>query len=330
MTAEDIVKFVKENEMLKVSVLEKKAGIPSRSLFNAIKNGTSLKDEYVRKLVEILKPMGLQSNKDKTNIISILNNKGGVGKTTLSVNLGCGLARLGAKVLIIDIDPQGNASQHIGYDLQYEEEELKDCLVNKSSYKDVVRSYKHNENVKILPTSLNLETAVSEIEAMNVRKYYALDDLINKIDEKFDYILIDCLPSLSSIFILNALMASNKVLIPMHTDRFNATGFKNIIKSVKDVKQLNPALDILGIVITLTENTALHKSFLASLQSSNFKVFDTMIRKNVAIKEAQNERVDVYTYNDEYKKTRNKSRDYNGALDYMELSKEIKDYVEKV
>lgn len=243
-----------------------------------------------------------------TKIISILNHKGGTGKTTTTLNLGKALNLLGYKVLLIDLDAQANLSQSLGV-----EEETLTISESFSSKIDQLPIKEIGETFHLVPASLDLSAVEAGLYA-NINSYFRLKSLISPIDDSYDYILIDCPPSLG-IFTQNALIASDRVLVTVQAQYLALKGLNTVYDLVVTIKEkLNPLISIQGLVVTQTNHTKLGKDILTTLRKSfNQKVYSTTIRQNVAIAEASAHRKDIFSY----------SPESFGAIDYMNLAKEI-------
>ena len=186
-------------------------------------------------------------------ILSIFNNKGGVGKTTSAVNLAAELGRKGNRVLIIDLDPQCNATGYIGG--HYPPSEGSYGLLQGE---DVSVSLTQYDNLWIIPASINLISLEEETEIDNTTKSRLRDYLYSK-DDRFDFVILDCPPSLGLITI-NALVASDSILIPIKVGKFDLDGFETLFNTVNAVKvDLNPSLEILGVFVTMYRNINFYK-----------------------------------------------------------------------
>jgi chromosome partitioning protein len=243
-------------------------------------------------------------------IISISNHKGGVGKTTSSLNIGAGLQKLGKKVLLIDLDPQANLTTSAG--IQRNETTIYDYIVKK---KDTVRPIQVLKNLDIIPSTLDLSAAEIELSSETAREYILQELVIEPMREIYDYIIIDCPPALG-LLTINGLTASDKVLIPLQAHYLAMQGISKLIEIVKKIQaRLNKKLVIGGVFIThYDKRKTLNRDVLASVQT-HFKelVFSTVIRDNITLAEAPLKGLDIFRYNSSS----------HGAEDYLELTKEI-------
>lgn len=217
-------------------------------------------------------------------IIAVLNQKGGVGKTTTTINLAAYLAKSGHNVLIVDSDPQGNSSSGLGIDKQQLNSTLYDVLFGKIDAQQTI--HKINSKLFVLPANASLASSEVELVALPSRESRlktALDVL-----EGYDYILIDCPPSLG-LLTINALTAADSVLIPVQAEYYALEGLSQLLSVIQQVRQaLNPGLDILGVLITLYDSrNSLSEQVKKELESYfQAKLFATVVPRNVRLAEA--------------------------------------------
>ena len=219
-------------------------------------------------------------------IIAIANQKGGVGKTTTSINLSACIAAKGKKVLVIDIDPQGNTTS--GYGIEKNELEntiyeliLGDCSIENCILKEVY------PNISILPSNVNL--AAAEIELIGVeKKEYILKNEVDWVKDRYDFIIIDCPPSLS-LLTVNAMTTADSVLVPIQCEYYALEGLSQLIHTVNLVKErLNPDLDMDGVVFTMYDSrTNLSSQVVDNVKSHlSQKIYNTLIPRNIRLAEA--------------------------------------------
>jgi len=241
-------------------------------------------------------------------IISLLNHKGGVGKTTSAINIGAGLVELGQKVLLIDLDPQANLTLSLGIPRQ------KITIYESIRGESELVPYTAKEGMDVVTSSLDLSGA--EMELINeAGREYILQELFQPVLEEYDYIIIDCPPSLG-LLTLNALTTSDFVYIPLQTEFLALQGLTKIKQVVDKVRfRLNKKLEIGGVIATMYDaRKVLNRDVVATIQKYfGEKVFKTLIRDNVTLAEAPAQRMDIFSY----------AKSSNGAKDYLSLCKEI-------
>jgi chromosome partitioning protein len=248
-------------------------------------------------------------------IISLLNHKGGVGKTTSCINIGAGLVELGKKVLLVDLDPQANLTLSLGIGRQ------RVTIYEAIRGEAELEPYTAKPNMDIITSSLDLSGA--EMELINeAGREYILRELFEPLLDQYDFILLDCPPSLG-LLTLNALTCSQYVIIPLQTEFLALQGLAKIKQVIDKVQfRLNKSLSICGVVATMYDSRRVLNRDVVETIHKYFgeKVFKTYIRDNVALAEAPAQRKDIFDYN-------SKS---SGAEDYLNLCKEILTRTENV
>ncbi|MDT8862822.1 AAA family ATPase [Alkalihalobacillus sp. MEB130] len=246
-------------------------------------------------------------------IIAVANQKGGVGKTTTAVNLSACLAHIGKRVLLVDIDPQGNATSGVGVEKGDVDECVYDILVEDVEAVDVIRSTSV-ERLDVLPSTIQLSGA--EIELVpTISREVRLKRALSTVATNYDYIFIDCPPSLG-LLTINALTASDSVLIPVQCEYYALEGLSQLLNTVRLVqKHLNTELEIEGVLLTMLDaRTNLGIQVIEEVKKYfREKVFDTIIPRNVRLGEAPSHGQPIITYDA-------KSR---GAEVYVDLAKEV-------
>ena len=246
-------------------------------------------------------------------VIAIVNQKGGVGKTTTSVNLSSCLGYKKRKVLLIDIDPQGNATSGLGIDKEKIEKSIYDVLINNIPIADTIKSTPI-KNLSLCPS--NIELAGAEVELVNmISRETRLKIALDKLKDNYDYIFIDCPPSLG-LLTLNSLTAADSILIPIQCEYYALEGLSQLINTVDLIRQhLNPKLEIEGVLLTMY-NTRTNLSEQVVLEVKKYfkeNVFDTIIPRNTRLSEAPSHGLPIILYDA-------KSR---GCECYLDLAKEI-------
>ena len=245
-------------------------------------------------------------------VISVANQKGGVGKTTTTVNLSAALAKRGKKVLLIDADPQGNATSAVGIDKD-SEYSLYDVLINEEDFEKVIISTK-TKNLKVCPSNISLAGAEVELVSMMSREQRLKEQLL-KIKDKFDYIFIDCPPSLGLVT-LNSFTASDSVLIPVQCEYFALEGLGQLMNTINLVKKhLNKEIKIEGAVLTMYDiRTNLANQVVKEVKKYfQDKVYKQVIPRNVKLSEAPSYGMPIVEYDARSK----------GAKAYDKLAKEF-------
>ena len=248
-----------------------------------------------------------------TKIIAIANQKGGVGKTTTSINLSTCVAEKGKKVLLIDIDPQGNATSGVGIVKQPDDKSIYDVLVNDEPLVNIIKPTVV-KNLHICPSSINLAGAEVELVPLMARET-RLKKAIEELEHKYDYIFMDCPPSLGLIT-LNAFAAANSVLVPIQCEYYALEGLGQLVNTIKLVKKnLNPDLEIEGVVMTMYDSRTKLSAQVAEEVKKYFdnKVFETVIPRNIRLSEAPSHGLPISIYDPLSK----------GARTYKKLAKEL-------
>lgn len=256
----------------------------------------------------------------KCKVIAVTNQKGGVGKTTTTENVAIGLARNGCNVLIVDFDPQGDLTSCLGWknndSLEHSVSSMLDDYINDSDIDYESLILHHEEHVDLIPA--NIELADFEMRLVSViNREQTLSNCIEPLRNQYDYIFIDCPPSLGMLTV-NALSAADEVLIPVQTQYLPAKGMTKLLQTVGKVqRKINSNLKITGIVMTLADlNTNLTKSTIETIRESfgkNIRVFDTIIPKATKASEASISGKSIYAY----------AKDSKVALAYVNLTKEL-------
>lgn len=246
-------------------------------------------------------------------IIAFANQKGGVGKTTTCVNLSAYLALMGKRVMLLDIDPQGNATSGLGVDKDDELKTLYNIIEDDTPVSEVIIKTKIN-GLDIIPATVDLAGVEIDLVQMSKREEI-IKGILSEVSDYYDYIFIDCPPSLG-LLTVNALTASNSVMIPIQCEFFALEGLSQLMNTIKLIKKhLNSKLDVEGVVLTMKDNRSnlvnqvsaeIHKFF-------NKKVFQTAIPRNIRLAEAPSHGEPIMIYD----------RSSKGALAYKELAEEL-------
>ena len=250
-------------------------------------------------------------------IISVINQKGGVGKTTTVINLAAGLALKGKKVMVLDLDPQGNATTGFGLSNNNSVDTIYEVLIGKKNLKEVLKNTSI-DNLKIVTSNVELSGLEAETAGDNKRAFFLKDKLsrfLESSEEDFSYVLIDCPPSLSLLTVM-ALVASHSLIVPLQTEFFALEGLTQLMKTIERVKdQLNSSLDIRGILLTMFDKRNKLSSQVESEARNYFKekVYNTVVPRNVRLSEAPSHGIPVLIYD----------KNCQGSKSYFDFTQEF-------
>ena len=245
-------------------------------------------------------------------IVAVVNQKGGVGKTTTAVNLTAALHDLGLKVLLVDFDPQANATSGLGVDKRRIKTSVYDTVINGTDVAEAIVKTPYGD---VLPSHPDLAGAGVELLSM-ANPNYQLAEVLKKVKEQYDLILIDCPPSLE-LLTLNGLCAADSILVPVQCEYFALEGLSDLMSTLRAVKRkLNPRLDIFGVALTMFDGRTNFSTQVAQEVRRHFpgKVFATVVPRNIRLAEAPSHGVPVTVYD----------RSSRGSVAYKAMAEEIK------
>ena len=240
-----------------------------------------------------------------STIIAIANQKGGVGKTTTAINLGIGLVNKGNKVLLVDLDPQGNATQGLGFEADNLEITISTILrriINKDY--SITKDYGimcHPEGISLMPANIELSVLETELISLLFGREKVLKTYLDMIRDEYDYIIIDCLPSLNLIAI-NALVAADEIIIPLHAQYYSVRGLEQLLQTIGSIKSngLNDTLKISGILYTCVNDRTNSfrdvQKILMNAYGENIRIYDNYIPRSVKAEEAPSYGKSIYEY----------------------------------
>ncbi|MBM6774452.1 ParA family protein [Olsenella profusa] len=248
-----------------------------------------------------------------SKVVAVINQKGGVGKSTTVINLSACLGEGKKKVLVVDFDPQGNSTSGYGIEKEDLEHDIYDVILHDQPIEDTIVET-CEPNVFIVPATIQLATAEIELVAAMARES-VLKEAIEKVKDEFDYVFIDCPPSLG-LLTINALVAADSLIIPIQCEYYALEGVAKLLESMQMVKRrMNPDLEIFGVVMTMFDSrTTLSKQVVDEVQNYfGKKMFKTIIPRNVKVSEAPSHGLPVAMY----------ARVSKGALAYSKLAREV-------
>jgi chromosome partitioning protein len=302
-----------------------KAPVAPVSTPKAASSGSAYDDStpLAREIAEMTRRRRILAGEDlplpsAPRVFTVANQKGGVGKTTTTVNLAAALARSGARVLVIDLDPQGNASTALGVEHRSDTVSVYDVIINDEPMADVIQKSPEFEALYCLPATIHLAGAEIELVSLVAREQRlrtALDKFLDESPEPFHYVIIDCPPSLG-LLTINAFVAAREVLIPIQCEYYALEGLSQLLNNIKLIERhLNPALTVSTILLTMYDSRTNLANQVAAEVREHFpkEVLDTLIPRSVRISEAPSYGQSVISYDPSSP----------GSLSYLEAAAEI-------